>query len=87
MAAFVIVSFRHKTNTFIDHRPATRQRGAHVRSTLTLPCAPLTPAHGVLSFSITAPPSGNKCSHYLVTHLWLHLVDILVVKHRKKPSH
>lgn len=60
MAAFVIVSFRHETNTFSEHRPATCERGAHGRSTLTLPCAPLTAAHGVLSFNITAPPSGNK---------------------------
>lgn len=134
MAAFVIVSFRHKANTFNDHRPATRERGAHGRPTLTLPCAPLTPAHGVLSFYITAPPSGNK-SHFINSelqnsfadicslaenninvetffkrlhmcqmqyllfalfgapvfplsgHMWLHVVDIMVVKCRKKSSH
>lgn len=27
-----------------------------------------------------------QCSHYLVTHRWLHLVDILVVKCRKKTA-
>lgn len=75
MAASVIVSLRHKTNTFSDHRPATRERGAHGRSTLTLPCAPLTPAHGVLSFNITAPPSGNK-RHFINSDLQNSFADI-----------
>lgn len=57
-AASVVLTFPHQPDQLLMTRKRQRLKSVGLKD--DLPCAPLTPAHALLGFNTTAPPSGHK---------------------------